>query len=397
MKKRLLIWALCALSVSAMYAQNTANANRKGHRLNLSAIEKMATKSDGYLYKMSSYATDDDYLRTEFSYDDAHRLVAVKQVLDYIVVDSLFYNQDNKMVKLSGWQMIGGQMVNVYYIDYTYDANGNVATRTNYNYFDSWELGGVYEYSYNDDNQIVASELTMSGMVYMRVEYTYADGLLSSEVWSSYDGVGVSPSEKIYYYYDDDRRLVLKKDSILGTYNWQLSGTETYIYDEQGNCTEKHKYDAYGAEVERSIYEFETRLLAETLLPEHLEMDRPYTYYNVNTYNIEHWYSVDDNFTLQYVCDYVYTYIPINSNSIDAANVETFSVVPNPAKDVVYIDCPQTIDAEMQVVDAMGRVVANGKVLANNAKFDVSMLPAGLYVLRISNSNGTKLAKFVVE
>ena len=32
------------------------------------------------------------------------------------------------------------------------------------------------------------------------------------------------------------------------------------IYDEQGNCTEKHKYDAYGAEVERSIYEFETRL-----------------------------------------------------------------------------------------------------------------------------------------
>ena len=100
---------------------------------------------------------------------------------------------------------------------------------------------------------------------------------------------------------------------------------------------------------------------------------------------------------MQYVCDYVYTYIPINSNSIDAANVETFSVMPNPAKDVVYIDCPQTIDAEMQVVDAMGRVVANGKVLANNAKFDVSMLPAGLYVLRISNSNGTKLAKFVVE
>lgn len=138
MRKRLLILAGCFAMILGANAQNRAKDYKEGLKPNLSFIEKMATKSGNYNYKMSSYATDDNYLRCNFSYDATHRLVAVKQILDYEVVDSLFYDSNNRLIKLSGWQMIGGKLENVYYVDYTYDATGNLASRTNYNYFDTW-------------------------------------------------------------------------------------------------------------------------------------------------------------------------------------------------------------------------------------------------------------------
>ena len=266
MRKRLLILAGCFAMILGANAQNRAKEYKEGLKPNLSFIEKMATKSGNYNYKMSSYATDDNYLRCNFSYDDDHRLVAVKQMLDYEVVDSLFYDSNNRLIKLSGWQMIGGKLENVYYVDYTYDVAGNLASRTNYNYFDTWELGGVYNYYYNADNQIIKSELTMSGIVFMRIDYSYVDGNLDNELWSYYSGTGFEPAEKVYYFYQNDR-LVEVKDSTMGMYDWELYFTETYVYDAQGNCTEKHRYDVYGNEVERSVYEFETRLLDETLMP----------------------------------------------------------------------------------------------------------------------------------
>ena len=83
-------------------------------------------------------------------------------------------------------------------IDYTYDGDGNLASRTNYNNFDGvWKLGGVYRYLYDPDGRILLSELTMGGIVFQRVEYTYYDGNLVCELWFGYDGSGLTPSEKI--------------------------------------------------------------------------------------------------------------------------------------------------------------------------------------------------------
>lgn len=396
MRKRLLILAGCFAMILGANAQNRAKEYKEGLKPNLSFIEKMATKSGNYNYKMSSYATDDNYLRCNFSYDDDHRLVAVKQMLDYEVVDSLFYDSNNRLIKLSGWQMIGGKLENVYYVDYTYDVAGNLASRTNYNYFDTWELGGVYNYYYNADNQIIKSELTMSGIVFMRIDYSYVDGNLDNELWSYYSGNGFEPAEKVYYFYQNDR-LVEVKDSTMGMYDWELYFTETYVYDAQGNCTEKHRYDVYGNEVERSVYEFETRLLDETLMPSHFEMDRPFTYYNVNTYSRERWYTLDDNSVLQYVCDYVYNYVSIDDNGIHTAGVETFAVVPNPAKDRITIESNGLSNATVQVIDAMGRVVVVTNISTDNKTVDISSLPSGCYVLRVSNKEGYKISKLIVE
>ena len=396
MRKRLLILAGCFAMILSTNAQNKAKEYKEGLKPNLSFIEKMATKSDSYNYKMSSYATDDNYLSFTFSYDKAHRLVAVKQILDYEVVDSLFYDSNNRLIKLSGWQMIGGQFKNVYYVDYTYDAAGNLASRTNYNYFDTWELGGVYTYTYNTNNQIIKSELTMGGSVFMSIDYSYVKGKLDNEIWSYYFGIQFEPAEKISYFYQDEK-LVEVKDSTMGTYDWELFSTETYIYDAQGNCTEKHRYDFQGNEVERSIYEFETRLLNETLMPSHFEMDRPFTYNNVNTYRREKWYTLDDNLVLQYVCDYVYNYVSINDNGIHNADVDSFGIMPNPANDRITIESNGLSDATVQVIDAMGRVVIATNISSDNKMIDISSLSSGCYMVKISNKERYKISKLIIK
>jgi hypothetical protein len=121
----------------------------------------------------------------------------------FSVIDSLFYNEQGQMVRLAGWQLLDGSWKNVYYIDYTYDAAGNIASRTNYNDFDGvWQLGAVYAYSYNADNQIVLTTLTMSGVQYQNVEHSYVEGRLFEELWFAYTGSGPSPDEKLTYRYD---------------------------------------------------------------------------------------------------------------------------------------------------------------------------------------------------
>ena len=236
----------------------------------------------------------------------------------------------------------------------------------------------------------------MGSSVFMRIDYSYVGEKLDNEVWSYYNGAGFEPTEKVYYFYQNDR-LVEVKDSTMGMYDWELYSTKTYIYDSQGNCIEKHCYDEHGNEVERSIYEFDTRLLDETLMPSHFEMDRPFTYNNVNTYSKEQWYTLDDNLVLQYVCDYVYNYVSINDNGIYSAGMEPFAIIPNPAQNRITIESNGLGNATVQVIDAMGRMVVTTTISPNDKTVDISSLSSGCYVVRISNKEGYKISKLIIE
>jgi uncharacterized protein YjdB len=64
-----------------------------------------------------------------------------------------------------------------------------------------------------------------------------------------------------------------------------------------------------------------------------------------------------------------------------------YSVFPNPATDVLFIDADQTVNAMISTID--------GKVLLeeqNARKIDIAALPSGLYMLTLYNSDGIKVA-----
>ena len=355
-----------------------------------------------YQWKMTSFYTDDYYQICNFSYDADHRLLAMSDSIygEYQVIDSMSYDAAGNLVRLSGWQKLGGVWQNVYYIDYTYNAAGLITSRTNYNNFDgSWELGGIYHYTYNAQNQLVLTTLDFSGMLYQKTEYQYVGNDCVQELWYSYnfDTGTLLPSEKyVTSYADGHKVLVLDSVSDDGTY-WQYNGKSTYLYDNSGNCTEYHHYDEANSEVERSLYTYAPAMpLSSTLIPWNPEIDRPRMYDNMDACVREAWYSLDVDHVLQYVCDYIYDYGDIQT-SVQSHDVSEVSLYPNPASGSVVLDGLQDGKAEVQIYDLSGRLLSVCHAEGPSMMLDVASLAPGCYLVRVEQGSGVKVVKMVVE
>ena len=396
MKKMVLCLMAVALIGNAM-AQKDYDVAMDGLLLN--RLNRAAGKSDVH-YRMTAFSTSDNYQFNFYGYDGQGRLVAVKDTVsnDYCVIDSLFYDGQGRMTRLSGWQLLDGVLKNVYYIDYAYDERGNIVSRTNYNNFgDNWELGGVYTYTYNSDNNIVLTELTMGGMSLQKVEYGYEGGLLSEELWYSFNGNGLVPSEKLNYEYDGGRLARVHDSSTVDGVHYEYYALMDYSYDEYGNCVEYVYYDVTGGVRDRSEYSFDYSMpLSEVTIPWNPEMVRPKVYDNVHAYDREAWYSVDVDHVLHYVCDFIYSYESATAG-IAEMEVNVLKASPNPASGNVLIEGLASGDARVRVVDALGRQVMTGVLADGNNTLDVSGLANGCYVVSVWQNGGCKSFKLLVE
>ena len=392
------------LVLSVLISLNTW-AQPKGHFASPMSPRK-AMPSHGfrndYQWKMTSFYTDDYYQICNFSYDADHRLLAMSDSIygEYQVIDSMSYDAAGNLVRLSGWQKLGGVWQNVYYIDYTYNAAGLITSRTNYNNFGgSWELGGIYNYTYNAQNHLVLTTLDFSGMLYQKTEYQYVDNDCVEELWYSYnfDTGTLLPSEKyVTSYADGHKVLVLDSVSDDGSY-WMYNGKSTYLYDNSGNCTEYHHYDYANSEVERSLYTYAPAMpLSSTLIPWSPEIDRPRMYDNVDACVREAWYSVDVDHVLQYVCDYIYDYGDIQT-SVQSHDVSEVSLYPNPASGSVVLDGLQNGGAEVKIYDLSGRLLSVCHAEGPSMMLDVASLAPGCYMVRVEQGGGVKVVKMVVE
>lgn len=394
MKKISILFALVLTTIicGAQTRQKTAN-----DMVRINQIQNLAVKST-YEHRMVSFRSDDNYESSNFSYDNHGRLIAVREYVagEYEVIDSISYNDQNQLVKISGWQKMGATWKNVYYVDYTYDVAGNIASRTNYNNMsDGWTMGGIYTYTYNDNHQIVLTVLHMMNILYQKIEYTYDSyGQLADETWYNYNGYGVSPDEKITYYYSNGK-LDHTQDSTTENdgATWDYNGEELYVYDQYGNVTEYHRFNRGGAETGRSEYEFNYDMpLSTTQMPWHPEIERPksYTFNNVHAMTTEHWYTVDVDWVLQYVCDYFYYYD--DYVSIAERHQPTVNVYPNPTEGRLTIQAEQVINT--YVFNAMGQLV---KTFGATNEIDLSNMANGIYTLRVKTQNGTAFQQVVLQ
>lgn len=405
MKKILLFIVCCAVvfSVSAQEFQRHSQRNEVRKTLNFRPAEKMALSGD-YNYRLDSYNTDDYYLNCNYYYDSQRRLQAIYEIVpaEYELIDSVRYNEYNQMVRIDGYQLLGNTWKHVYYLEYTYNNQGLLASRSNYNNFDGvFEIGGTYEYFYNSNGQIVSTELTMGDMLYQVVEYEYENGLLATETWSYSNPFSSSdvfePAERMDYSYNNDGNLILLTYNTFDGYSWEVYGTRTYTYNEDGNCTEVHAYDADENETERSIFTFDNRLLEETLMPWTPEITRPETYTNKNIYRIEEYWALDANFTLQYVCDYEYNYIDINAEvGLEDVEANPLTLSPNPTQSTIMLSGLEEGVYKMEVMDMSGRVMLMDNI-TNNSLINLSSLQKGCYVVRVLNNDSIYSTKVIVK
>ena len=361
----------------------------------------VSAQGTDYQWKMTNFHTNDNYQICSFAYDAACRLVAVSDSLrgEYNVVDSMTYDADGRLVRLSGWQRINGVRQNVYYIDYTYNEAGLIASRTNYNNFDGdWALGGIYSYSYNPQGQLVLTTLNMGGMIYQKVEYQYDGDGCVQEVWYSYsfDEHVLLPSEKYVTIYTDGRKTLVYDSVSDDGRQWSYYGKYTYAYDGRGNCTEYHHYDNMNREVERSLYTYDAaKPLASTLMPWNPEMDRPRTYSNADACVREAWYSLDVDQVLQYVCDYIYDYADIHA-AVRGPMAAAAALYPNPTSGSVVLSGLPEGRTRVSVYDLSGRLVTTHAAHGSaTTTMDVSTLPSGNYVVRLSQGAAAQTLRMV--
>ncbi len=144
------------------------------------------------------------------------------------------------------------------------------------------------------------------------------------------------------------------------------------------------------------MYRFDERTVGETLIPWHHELTRPKMYNNVNIYTREEYWILDVDFVLQYVGDYIYSYVGIDDAGIADVEQLPLDVYPNPAINEIVISGVGEGLHPMDVVDMSGRVVMSGHV-TETSPIDLSGLQGGCYLVRVLTDNGLHSAKVVVK
>jgi hypothetical protein len=81
------------------------------------------------------------------------------------------------------------------------------------------------------------------------------------------------------------------------------------------------------------------------------------------------------------------------------SDVQKVDVFPNPANNVVNVNLTGfTGKSDVSLLDVNGRMILHREVSSVNSQFDISALPAGIYMMRIKNGGKeVKMTKIVKQ
>ncbi|SDW24466.1 T9SS type A sorting domain-containing protein [Aequorivita viscosa] len=385
MKKNLLVCLAVAFSVSGF----TQNVDKE--------------------YSLREYRSS-DYLEYEkYTYNSDLLLTSTDNLLidDAIRVrDSLTYDANNNVVKLDGYQLLNGNWTHVYYMDYTYDDNGNILSRSNYNSFSgpTFSLGGTYLYFY-EDNKLTNWEMYMNGTeLFEQCTISYNDNnqVVEEFVQDTWGSGTMEDSWKIEYIYNPDGTLQTSKPSIWNGSSWDYPGAEWFYYDADKNCI-KWEHKSGDRVTNRREYEYNMDYTVDQLVFPVTPEDRSETKRLVEMQNmvvLQHWYTENDQGNLIYICDYIYDYDFIGSMGISdhGMRMDSMRMYPNPASDLITVSSENNIISDINILDTTGKVVYKQSNLnKKKANLDVSTLQLGVYYIRSATSKGIVTQKLIVN
>jgi hypothetical protein len=88
---------------------------------------------------------------------------------------------------------------------------------------------------------------------------------------------------------------------------------------------------------------------------------------------------------------------PTGLNQLVMSN-SVYNVYPNPASDKIYIQASGNIsDATFEISDALGKAIMKSNLNGNSQAINISQLPSGVYLVKITSGSETKALRFVKE
>ncbi len=351
-----------------------------------------------YNYYLSNVKASDDFENVIYQIDESFHVGMIEffEEGEPSYDRYVFYDDNGNLIKLETHQYIEGEYVFVNYIEYGYNDLNQKITRKNYNNFSgTFELGGTYYYSYDDNGNMVYWELDFAGGIFQKCELTYnEDNNVVQEIGYDQDFSGAfQNSWKIDYEYDNQGNKVSCTDSYwMGSY-WAPSSTDRWTYDEYGNCI-VHELINNGVVVEKSEYNYDFNINIENVvLYENPENEFPVFPYMTNAVVSEKYYLENEAQQLVHVCDYIYSYEEINTTCVKE-NELSLICYPNPASSSFMI---QSEDVEnVEIYNMLGNKVFSGAVNGSR-QIDVTDFDNGVYVVKMYNEGKTSTGKLVVR
>jgi hypothetical protein len=123
------------------------------------------------------------------------------------------------------------------------------------------------------------------------------------------------------------------------------------------------------------------------------------TCYNTDLFNCSTVNNVPDSiiWALYYCSDHLPVVFSLVSDivlSVDESEIPQFSIYPNPTKNELTVDIKSNETVEVQIIDLTGKVHTQ-TTISGSTRLDVSSLPAGVYLVKVSASAAT--LKFVKQ
>lgn len=407
--RRIFTFCLCVLfsftvlAQKSTYPSSTDVLTKHQHEMGKALFSAKGTST----YKLTNRNSDDMFEQKEFAYGPEGRVVAVYDD-NYIygdkVIDSIFYNNQGLVTEVRGFQFLNNVWKYVYYLLYSYDNDGNMTQRINFNSggASTFEQGGVYDYVYSQGH--IVSHTCYLGDHTTLIEscsyhYNSQNQLIEEKYLQGYGSL--DSSYKYVYTYDANGRVESKKMYYYDSPSWSLNETEVFVYDSYGNCTDHSIKDATGQYIERRLYEYNTDYSSEDIsMPYYIpELGYPEAFDDANMRTIEHWYAMDDNFVLQYICDYLYYYngqfLSINGNEVSS----NITVYPNPIDDVVSINISDEFGniSHAKMYDVQGKQCGSFNLTCGTNQLNMTGFESGLYILKIQFTNGKVLTNKIVK
>ena len=197
----------------------------------------------------------------EFAYDENNRLVTLNEFNIDRLRTEYTYNEKGECVRELTWQempLSSGKYYEVTMVDYTYDEEGRLATRTNYNRPNATNpasqmlLEATAYYTYNDKSDLASIEFFWGAEKVDRIftdtyEYDNETGRLASKRTNSFLAGREIPSSLTVYSYDAEGRLILERNEEAdeeNNYDMVVRSWVNYVYAEDGNLIECYRTGA---------------------------------------------------------------------------------------------------------------------------------------------------------
>lgn len=346
--------------------------------------------------KLVSIVADDEMESASFTYNEQNLLTKYLHIEEYVdgisYFDTLTYNELGQIVEdathqnmdfspnQADWRLVTK-------CTYTYNEQGLVATRDNFNSF-----GGQLEqsahiwYDYDEQGRIVKENQAWAynpTEPFMIIEYIYDEaGRLVQKLESSSDWYGnFSESGMLENTYNEQNQLVSSKYYYLGFGDPWLAEDNEYSYDECGNVIKAETLSESGHVNSRYVYTYDTSVEAsDVLLPESHEYQVHHNFgINNRRATEEVWVTNDWDEDLFLAYTLCYEYAPNQGVSLVRVSESARMFFDADAK-VLNIMSGNGA-AAVRVMNQNGQTMMLAHVQDGHA--DLSGLSAGIYLLSV--------------